>query len=462
MNKIVENKSLSFIEQAKVLEKQNKIDEAILFYQKAVELEPKQPFWIYKRLGDLLRQNARLVDSIAACQKAIELKPDNGNLYYSLGASYRKLGDEQKAFINYQKAVELNPEQPFWVYKELGDFFLQEDKLEEAISAYQKVLELNSDNSARLYLNMGEAFSKQKQWEKAINVYQKALSIDPYLGERIHFSIRHAQLQQGQIIKASISYQNAIKRRYLINHKYKIVYCPIPKNACSLIKTTIVEHSHDRDRYKKSNQDIHSYTYINDKGVSLNDISYLNNPEYFKFVVLRNPFNRLVSAYIEKIARRKNPVLFVKDVIKDVYKFSGLEPDIEKSITFSQFIHYLARTEDIYLNQHWRPQYTFLGEGLFKFDFIGQFEKLDSVISCLEQKFHLNIETSTTKHITDYCVFDDHETFHDKYPAYLRSLDGFPKAHHFYTSELEELVRKKYAEDIRIYEKEFNTTLSIL
>lgn len=51
---------------------------------------------------------------------------------------------------------------------------------------------------------------------------------------------------------------------------------------------------------------------------------------------------------------------------------------------------------------------------------------------------------------------------HDKYPAYLRSLDGFPKAHHFYTSELEELVRKKYAEDIRIYEKEFNTTLSIL
>ncbi len=35
-------------------------------------------------------------------------------------------------------------------------------------------------------------------------------------------------LKEGKLEEAELSYQKSIVNRYLVNHKLKIIYCPIP------------------------------------------------------------------------------------------------------------------------------------------------------------------------------------------------------------------------------------------
>jgi Sulfotransferase family len=255
-------------------------------------------------------------------------------------------------------------------------------------------------------------------------------------------------------------------RFYSINHKHKIIYCMIPKNATTLFKTMMITNSDHRVSYEQSSQGVHSYLRTN-KAFHLTDPYCLNNSEYFKFVILRNPFNRLVSAYLDKFVKHKTLALKPQvNVINNVYGFLGLKPDIYKSITFSQFVQYLVRTEDLQLDSHWRPQSSFLSSGLFEFDFIGQFEKLDLVIEYLEEKFAFKINKAVLTpahqiHITTYGNFHSEEKLHDKYPEDLLSLESFPTVLHLYTPELENLVRARYSKDIEIYERLFNESLKI-
>ena len=149
----------------------------------------------------------------------------------------------------------------------------------------------------------------------------------------------------------------------------------------------------------------------------------------------------------------------LEKAITAVYESLGMEPDFGKSISFEQFIQYLIKTKDADLDPHWRPQHSFLGLGLFKFkyDFVGQFEKLDEVIELLETKFDIKVNTNVARksHQTKYRDIDSNENFSQKYPEDFLDLDGFPDSNQFYTPELEELVRKRYAEDIDLYEREF-------
>lgn len=313
------------------------------------------------------------------------------------------------------------------------------------------------------YVHLGDRYARQQKWEEAIQAYKTAFELEKAPNESAYLKLRHAQIQNGNLQEANQTYQQILLRRYIVNHKHKIIYCPIPKNACTLFRTIMVKYSDVGEKYEQSQHDIHRYLVQDDTGVKLNDFRQLQNSDYFKFVVLRNPFDRLVSAYLDKIAKRRNPAPFVRDAIQSVYQNLHREPDYQKSITFRQFVCYLVETENYILNEHWRPQHTFLGEGTIEFDSIGQFENLDLVIKSLEKKLGFSIETQVSNHITNYNEIDGEslEKFDKVYPRELRALKAFPTACQFYTSDLEELVRKRYLQDFEIYEEQFGVKLKI-
>lgn len=246
---------------------------------------------------------------------------------------------------------------------------------------------------------------------------------------------------------------------YFINHNLKVVYCSIPKNACTLFKNVIVDNSNDKKQYEQSQQNIHQFL-VSKRGDISTLISCLQSPEYFKFVLLRNPFTRLASGYLDKFAKHLHPESFAVDVIKDVQYSLGLEINIKKSITFEQFIKYLARKEDYELNDHWRPQNNFTGS--IEFDLIGQFENLNYVIDTLQNKYYIRIKKKVSEHVTKYHDFAENLPFYSMYPEELRNLGGMPKVGQLYSSELENIVRARYEKDIKLYERMFNVSLDDL
>lgn len=76
----------------------------------------------------------------------------------------------------------------------------------------------------------------------------------------------------------------------------------------------------------------------------------------FRFTVVRNPFTRTLSAYLDKIERRARSA--------------------QRESSFCEFLQGLANGK-LYSNAHWAPQHSLLLLPFDDFDFLGKVETLD-------------------------------------------------------------------------------------
>jgi tetratricopeptide (TPR) repeat protein len=91
------------------LSKTGQVNEAMPYFQKAVELQPHNPV-AYFNLGNVLFQNGRLDEAIAHYRKAVELKPDNAAAHNNLGYALAKKGQLDEAIRQYHEALRLKPD----------------------------------------------------------------------------------------------------------------------------------------------------------------------------------------------------------------------------------------------------------------------------------------------------------------------------------------------------------------
>jgi len=147
----------------------------------------------------------------------------------------------------------------------------------------------------------------------------------------------------------------------------QLLFCPIAKCACSSLKRMMVELSDVPHKTEILSHDIHRATQKFRTGVLLRDRDIedarrlMQAPEFFRFAVVRNPFDRLLSAYREKflvkrLATRNHWV--TGEVVGAV---QGEErPDFDLGISFAEFVQYVTSQEPQTLNPHWRPQADYL------------------------------------------------------------------------------------------------------
>jgi len=88
------------------------IEEGINKYQELNENPIKDIYFSEKRMNDLgyrLLNKDKIAEAIKIFKLNIEKYPASWNVYDSLAEAYMKNGDSQFAIINYQKSVEMNP-----------------------------------------------------------------------------------------------------------------------------------------------------------------------------------------------------------------------------------------------------------------------------------------------------------------------------------------------------------------
>ena len=164
-------------------------------------------FMGYQRLGDSYHHLAehlghdKRIDSniilghfqqaLQNYDKAIELNPENPDVYGQRGHVHRKLGQYQNAIKDYDKHIELDPSHP-WPHHYKGMTYRDIGQFEVAIQNWERYIELRliesadwieSEQSANAYTNIGLAYVELGQNQKAIEHFDKALTINPnYLG----------------------------------------------------------------------------------------------------------------------------------------------------------------------------------------------------------------------------------------------------------------------------------------
>ena len=153
-------------------------------------------------------------------------------------------------------------------------------------------------------------------------------------------------------------------------HNYRAIYFYIPKVACSSIKSVCFDLLNPGETISN----VHHYDY---PCIRKNEVEeYYSN--YFKFAFVRNPWDRLVSCYRNKIKHDKNyndsefrNGVFFKLVAYNMF-WGGM--------SFDEFVDAICKIPDEYANPHFRSQHTFIsdGNGNTLTDYIGKFEQLDS------------------------------------------------------------------------------------
>ena len=128
-------------------------------------------------LGAALASQGRLDEAMGYYQKALEIKPVHAEPCFNLGKILAQTGRVDDAIVQFQNALQIRPD-----YKEahvtLASALLRKAQLDEAIAHCQSVLQINPDNAAA-HFNLGLAFSQKGKEDQALAEFQKALQMQP-------------------------------------------------------------------------------------------------------------------------------------------------------------------------------------------------------------------------------------------------------------------------------------------
>ncbi|MGC9524844.1 MAG: tetratricopeptide repeat protein [Limnospira sp.] len=183
-------------------------DGAIAACQKALELRPD---WAVpcKTLGVAFQFRGQLPEAKQWYQKAVELQPEFAEAHANLGSVYAKERRWEAAIEAYQTALEINSNLA-GVYRNLAKVWMEIERPDRAIECQYRVLQLepNSGNAGD-YLELGNQFFKQQKLDRAIACYENAIALEPALFQA-HHNLGEVFNTRGQSDRAIACYENAI------------------------------------------------------------------------------------------------------------------------------------------------------------------------------------------------------------------------------------------------------------
>jgi hypothetical protein len=188
----------------------------------------------------------------------------------------------------------------------------------------------------------------------------------------------------------------------------KLVYVPVPKVANRSIKAALADYAGM------------PYTDPHEAGwqtIPLRQLATLEG--YFRFTFVRNPLDRLLSCYAQKM------VLYARQMGLPLL-FWRYGKRFWPEMSFAEFVEAVAAVPDHLADRHFRSQHTFIyDEGKLLVDFVGRFEQLETDWSTLCQQ----VGIGTLPHYNP----SPHKPYTE-----------------MYTRELARLAAKRYEKDIEV------------
>jgi LPS sulfotransferase NodH/glycosyltransferase involved in cell wall biosynthesis len=212
------------------------------------------------------------------------------------------------------------------------------------------------------------------------------------------------------------------RREFYVIDSLKLVYLSVPKSACSSIKVALAKFSGIDFDLSQSTRHIHlNRNWHRELGGLSAD-----QDGYHRFSFVRDPFERLVSCYRQKI-------LFTPTAEMPHPHFHNFYFTLPTNTSFDDFARRVCRIPDALSDSHFQSQHSILyDQGKLLVDYVGKLEQVEQDWTLLADRFGLPpllVHTNVSK--------------------------GKPGTHHdyrrYYTPELARLVYERYRKDVEAF-----------
>jgi hypothetical protein len=201
--------------------------------------------------------------------------------------------------------------------------------------------------------------------------------------------------------------------------KLGLVYNRIKKSA----NTSIVAWLADLEGVEYVSLSSVKRAVLNPKTLSVRQAWHLG--QYYSFTFVRNPYSRVLSAYLDKVAT-SNPLYATTPG-------AGQKATVEG---FEAFLDYL-QSGGLHANRHWWPQVDLLYKPADQFSFIGKVEKMSGDM----EKVLANVLVKPV----------GRPDFASPHQVKTRATSANDKLDQFYSPKAREAVRKLYLSDFETF-----------
>ena len=150
--------------------------DAIESYQEALDLSPDN-MNVFHPLLQLLKENEEYTRASELLDTYIKRNPEDSHLWFEKGWISEKCGDNGEALMDYDQALSLD----LGCTKAIANkaiLLMREKRPADALECYDLLIEVKPDNAA-VHHSRGLVLKLMERYDEAIDAFEKAISLDP-------------------------------------------------------------------------------------------------------------------------------------------------------------------------------------------------------------------------------------------------------------------------------------------
>jgi hypothetical protein len=230
-----------------------------------------------------------------------------------------------------------------------------------------------------------------------------------------------------------------------------LCFFPIPKNANSYLKALLLHNDRDgASAFDPRKTSALNFLRSTEERFKPDSWRQLHGDNIVKFAVLRNPYSRLVSWFVDKLVK---PVLAADNQPPQTFDERAGIPNVG---CFRDLVTIICSTPDFRRDRHVRSQahflYRFSGVRL---DHLGTVEHLEGTLTFLKGLGLSDLPEALFSGVGKRTAYGDRPADGQKHAADFTGADflahGIPPAVRFADAALEELVQRTYREDYELW-----------
>ena len=178
--KVTHNNSPAHYSLGYALAQQGKLDEAIVHYSRALQIDPKY-IKVHNNLGNTLARQGNVKGALSHYYEALRIDPNYAGVYFNIGKIFFNQGKIRKAIVNYREAIRINPNMTQALYNLSWIYATCENKnfrnSIEAVALAEKLCSLTRYNQPLAMDALAAAYAEMGKFNAAILTAKKALKL---------------------------------------------------------------------------------------------------------------------------------------------------------------------------------------------------------------------------------------------------------------------------------------------